>query len=223
MSLFADVPDDPSLADPLPASPLALLGRWIDEARRGRVQRNPTAMTLATLGPEGDLSARVVLCRHYEPEQGYVVFYSNRESRKGDALAANPRAAAVLHWDALQRQVRLEGPVLPSPDAESDAYWESRERAAQIAAAASDQSRSVPSRQAMLERLREAEVRLGGADGPPVPRPPHWGGYRLWIAHAELWVGADGRAHDRALWSRGLEPAGDGLRGGPWQRMRLQP
>lgn len=224
MSVFSsDVPQDPSLADPLPESPLPLLERWIDEARLGQVQRNPTAMTVATLGSEGDLSARVVLCRNYDPEQGFVVFYTNRESRKGDALAAHPEAAAVLHWDSLQRQVRIEGPILESPDEESDAYWESRERAAQIAAAASDQSRSVRSREALLERLREAEARFGGTDGPPVPRPAHWGGYRLWIQHVEFWVGAEGRAHDRVLWSRSLEPAEAGFAAGAWQRMRLQP
>lgn len=223
MSFFAEVPEDPSLADPLPDSPLPLLERWIGEARSGRVQRNPTAMTVATVGPDGDLSARVVLCRGYDAELGFAVFYTNRESRKGDALAANPQAAAVLHWDSLQRQVRLEGPILASPDAESDAYWESRERGAQIAAAASAQSRHVASRSRMLEQLREAEDRLGGAEGPPIPRPPHWGGYRLWIAHAELWVGSVGRAHDRVLWSRGLEPADDGFVASRWQRMRLQP
>lgn len=223
MTLFADVPDDPSLADPLPDSPLPLLERWIDEARTRRVQRNPAAMTVATLGPEGDLSARVVLCRGYDSKLGFVTFYTNRESRKGDALAANPRAAAVLHWDVLQRQVRLEGPVLSSPDEDSDAYWESRERGAQIAATASAQSRHVGSRRQMLERFREAEERLGGAGGPPIPRPPHWGGYRLWIRHAELWVGSVGRAHDRVLWSRPLEPGDAGFAPGPWQRMRLQP
>lgn len=223
MSFFADVPEDASLADPLPASPLPLLERWIDEARSQRVQRNPTAMTVATLGPEGDLSARVVLCRGYDAGQGFVTFYTNRESRKGDALAANPRAAAVLHWDALERQVRIEGPVLLSPDADSDAYWQSRERGAQIAATASAQSRHIRSRGEMLARMRETQERLGGTDGPPIPRPPHWGGYRLWIAHLELWVGSAGRAHDRALWSRHLEPGGEGFRPGPWQRMRLQP
>lgn len=223
MSFFADVPEDASLADPLPDSPLALLERWIDEARSRRVQRNPTAMTLATLGPDGDLSARVVLCRGYDARQGFVSFYTNRESRKGDALAANPRAAAVLHWDSLQRQVRLEGPVLASPDEDSDAYWESRERGAQIAATASAQSRHVASRHAMLARLRDTQERLGGVDGAPIARPPHWGGYRLWIEHVELWVGSDGRAHDRALWSRHLEPGSGGFVPGAWQRMRLQP
>jgi pyridoxamine 5'-phosphate oxidase len=223
MEFFAEVPDDASLADPLPGSPLPLLERWIDEARSQRVQRNPTAMTVATLGPDGDLSARVVLCRGYDAELGFVTFYTNRESRKGDALASNPRAAAVLHWDALERQVRLEGPIVNSPDTDSDAYWQSRDRGAQIAATASAQSRPVLSCHEMLARFREVGERLGGAEGPPIPRPPHWGGYRLWIAHAELWVGSAGRAHDRVLWSRHLEAVPEGFQPGSWQRMRLQP
>lgn len=223
MSFFADVPADASLADPLPASPLPLLQRWIDEACEKRLQRNPTAMAVATLGPDGDLSARVVLCRGYDADDGFVSFYTNRNSRKGDALAANPQAAAVFHWDAQERQVRLEGPVVLSPDADSDAYWQSRDRGAQIAAVASAQSHPVGSRAEMLHRMREMQARYGGADGPPIPRPPHWGGYRLWIQHVELWVGSAARAHDRALWSRGLEADGQGFRASAWQRMRLQP
>ncbi len=223
MSLFTALPDDPSLTDPLPSSPLPLLGRWIQEACDGRVRRNPTSMTLATIGEDGDLSARVVLCRRYDEEAGYLVFHTNRESRKGVALAEHPKAAVVMHWDSLQRQVRVEGPVTVSPEAESDAYWETRDRAAQVAAAVSAQSRLLQSRGQLLERLRAEEERFGGEGGPPVPRPPHWGGYRVWCRHVELWVGAEGRAHDRVLWSRALETDGNGFRAGDWSRMRLQP
>lgn len=223
MSLFTALPDDNSLADPLPDSPLPILGRWIQEARDGRVQRNPTAMTLATVGEDGDVSARVVLCRTYDEKEGFLVFHTNRESRKGVAVAERPEAAIVMHWDALQRQVRIEGPVTLSPDDESDAYWATRDRAAQIAAAVSAQSRLLRSRDDLLERLRGEEQRFGGEDGPPVPRPPHWGGYRVWCRHVELWVGAEGRAHDRVLWSRALEPASDSFQAGDWSRMRLQP
>jgi pyridoxamine 5'-phosphate oxidase len=223
MSLFSALPDDPSLSDPLPTSPLPLLGRWMQEAREGRVQRNPTAMTLATVGDDGDLSARMMLCRAYDEEAGFLVFHTNRESRKGEALSERPEAALVMHWDALQRQVRIEGPVIASPEAESDAYWESRDRAAQIAAAVSAQSRLIRSRDDLLARLHAEEERFGGEAGPPVPRPLHWGGYRVWCRHVELWVGAEGRAHDRVLWSRALEAAGEGFHAGDWSRMRLQP
>ncbi len=220
---FRDVPEDPSLADPLPDSPFAILGRWLDEARGRQVQRNPWAMAVATCDGEGRPSLRLVLCRGYEPDPGYVVFYTNRESRKGRELAARPQAAATFHWDALQRQVRLEGPVTLSPEAESDAYFAGRPRPSQVAAWASAQSRPMATRQALLSELERSEARFGGPDGPPVPRPPHWGGYRLYIERVELWVGSEGRAHDRALWERRLEPGLDGFRGGAWSVARLQP
>ncbi len=221
---FEDVPSDPSLADPLPVEPLALLGRWLAEARSGKVQRNPGAMSLATVDEEGRPSLRTVLCRGFDEEAGFVVFYTNRRSQKGRQLAARPRAAAQFHWDALQRQARLEGPVVPSPDEESDAYVAGRPRLAQIAAWASEQSESFASRAALLERLAETARRFGGDDaGPPVPRPPHWGGYRLFPERVELWVGSEGRAHDRARWERPLRSEGAGFAGSPWSLARLQP
>lgn len=220
---FEEVPKDPSLADPLPKEPLALLGRWLDEARSQAVQRNPGAMALATADADGRPSLRTVLCRGFDAETGFVVFYTNRRSQKGRELAARPRAAAQFHWDALQRQARLEGPVVPSPDEESDAYFAGRPRLAQIAAWASDQSEPLASRQALLERLARTAERFGGAAGPSLPRPLHWGGYRLFAERIELWVGAEGRAHDRARWERSLEPEGEGFVGGPWSVTRLQP
>ena len=223
---FEEIPSDPSLADPLPDEPLALLGRWLEEARNGRVQPNPTAMALATAGEDGRPSLRSVLCRGFDAEAGFLVFYTNRRSRKGRELAARPRAAAHFHWDTLERQVRLEGPVGLSPDAESDAYFASRPRPAQIAAWSSEQSEPVESRAALLEQIAVSEARFGGFGGEgeaPVPRPPHWGGYRLYPERIELWVGSKGRAHDRALWERKLEARGDGWAGGPWSVKRLQP
>ena len=220
---FEDVPSDPSLADPLPTSPLELIARWLREAQEGRVQRNPGAMTVATLGSDGTPAARVVLCRGFDPEHGYVVFHTNRRSHKGRELAAHARAAAVIHWDALQRQIRMRGPVLESPDEESDAYFDGRPRPAQIAAWASQQSEPIATREALLEKLAEQERRFGGASGGRVPRPPHWGGYRLFLESVELWVGAEGRAHDRVLWQRQLARTGDGYAGSAWTMTRLQP
>ena len=217
---YRDISDDPSLSDPLPESPLPLLERWIGEAHEQRGQRNPGAMTLATVGGDGSISARVVLCRGYDPKQGFVVFFTNSNSRKGRALRENPRAAAVFHWDALQRQVRIEGRIGPSPEPESEAYFSSRARPAQFAAWASNQSEPIASRAAFLERLAAEERRFGERE---VPRPPHWIGYRLFIERIELWVGAEGRAHDRAFWSRELNASGDGFLGGDWTVARLQP
>ena len=220
---FEEVPKDPSLADPLPEEPLALLGRWLEGARSQAVQRNPGAMALATADANGRPSLRTVLCRGFDPKAGFVVFYTNRRSQKGRELAAQPRAAAQFHWDALQRQARLEGPVAPSPDEESDAYFAGRPRPSQIAAWASDQSEPLASRRALLDRLAETAERFGGDAGAPIPRPPHWGGYRLFLERVELWVGSEGRAHDRARWQRVLRPEGRGFVGGPWSLTRLQP
>ena len=220
---YRDIPDDPSLADPLPGSPLLLLDQWIREAHERRVQPNPGSMTLATLGADGALSARVVLCRGYDAERGFVLFFSNSRSRKGRALHENPRAAAVFHWDALQRQVRIEGRIGQSPDAETEGYFSSRARPVQIGLWASEQSEPVASREAFLERLAAEERRFEERGASEIPRPPHWLGYRLFFERIELWVGADGRAHDRALWVRELKEVGDGFAGGNWSVSRLQP
>ncbi len=222
--LFEDFPADTSLADPLPAEPFALLGHWLTEAQQQQVQPNPDAITLATVDPDGRPTARMLLCRGFEPDPGYVVFYTNRRSRKGLALRPHGYAAIVFHWDTLGRQVRLEGPVVHAPDEESDAYFAQRPRASQLSAWASDQSETIGSRLELLDKLRAVEDRYGH-DGPaPVPRPPHWGGYRLYIESVELWVGSLGRAHDRGEWSRTLAKGADGFyTGGPWRVRRLQP
>ncbi len=222
MPLF-EAPADLSLADPLPESPLPLLARWLEEAREGGVLRNPTAMTLATVAPDGNPSARVLLCRGFDEARGALVFYTDRGSRKGVELTAHPRAAAVFHWDALERQVRIEGPVDPLADSESDAWFASRPRAAQIAAWASAQSRPVSSRQALLDQMRARQERFAGEPEAPIPRPPDWVGYQLCIETIEFWVGAAGRAHDRALWTRVPAAATGGFAGAVWSVVRLQP
>ena len=207
----------PALPETLPADPMPLLEQWLAEAT-GAI-RNAIAMALATVEPDGRPAARMVLCRGLDARAGWLVFYTDRESDKGRALAVTPRAAAVFHWDAFERQVRVEGPVTLAPDADSDAYWSSRPHDARVAAAASAQSRPVESRRAFLARLAEAAARFDG----DVPRPPRWGGYRIWAERVELWVGQPARAHDRARWMRTLAPAADGFAGGPWRATRLQP
>ena len=176
-------------------------------------------MTLATVEPDGRPSARLVLCRGIDTRAGWLVFYTDRESAKGRALEANPRAALVFHWDAFERQARIEGLVTLAPDADSDAYWNSRPRDARLAATASDQSQPIGSRAAYLAKI-EAASSLLAAD---VPRPKRWRGYRVWAERVELWVGQPARAHDRALWTRSLASAGEGFTGGAWRSTRLQP
>ena len=226
-----------ALPDPLPETPMALARDWLDEATRLKVQPNPNAMTLATVGADGRPAARIVLCRGLEVDAGCVTFYTNTTSRKGQELAATGRAAVLFHWDTLHRQVRLEGPVTQVPAAESDAYFASRPWQSRVGAWASQQSQPVAERAALRQALEAEAARfgapvaeLGGNGGPqdyPVPRPPHWGGYRLWVEDAELWVEAAFRLHDRARWVRTLQAhVSEGetrFSSGAWQATRLQP
>lgn len=219
-----------SLPEHLPESPADLFRAWFDEAAARGIQPNPDAMTLATVDPDGRPSARIVLCKALHEKPGFLVFYTNALGRKGRALAANPRAAAVLHWDALDRQIRVEGPVVRSPEAESDAYFISRRWESRVGAWASEQSEPVASRDEMMERVRRTAAGLGvdlsaasRGGSIEITRPPHWGGYRLWFDRVELWCGGLGRVHDRAEWRRGLTPAREGFESGPWTSTRLQP
>jgi pyridoxamine 5'-phosphate oxidase len=207
----------PLLPEPLPDDPLALLEAWLAEATAAL--RNATAMTLATVTRAGQPSARMVLCRGFDARAGWLVFYTDRESAKGEALAAHPRAALVFHWDAFERQVRIEGPVTLAPDTDSDAYWATRPPDARAAAVASHQSRPLAARADLLARV-EAVARDHAGEA---PRPPRWGGYRVWAERIELWVGQPARIHDRAVWTRALTRGGDDFAGGPWTATRLQP
>lgn len=221
---FEAHPRDASLADPLPASPLRLLARWLVEAREGAGMRNPDAMTLASVDAEGAPRARVVLCRGFDAAHGEFTFYTNRRSAKGRELAARPVASATFYWDALSRQARITGRVREASDAVSDAYFAGRPRASQIAAWASEQSEPIASRAALLETMEAEADRFGGMDaGDPVPRPPHWGGYVLCAQRIELWVGSDGRAHDRAEWVRPLPVSSQAVAADHWRVARLQP
>jgi pyridoxamine 5'-phosphate oxidase len=219
------------LPEPLPADPFGLLKAWWDEAHSKRVQPNPNAMTLATVDPDGRIGARTVLCKAINITDGFFVFYTNYSGRKGVALDAGSRAALVFHWDDLDRQVRVEGLVVRSPDEESDAYFASRPWQSRIGAWASDQSRPVASRAAMQDKLAAAMRRFGlDPDRPPetganvnIPRPRHWGGYRIWAERLELWAAGPGRLHERAEWKRTLAQANAGFQGGPWSSTRLQP
>jgi pyridoxamine 5'-phosphate oxidase len=209
-----------SLPSTLPDDPMPLVHDWFSRARADKVQPNPDAMVVATATADGRPSARVVLCKHFVVDPGYVVFFTNYESRKGAELAANPRAAAVFHWDTMSRQVRLEGPILRSPSEESDAYFATRALDSRLGAWASLQSQPLDSRTTLLKRVAIETARYGTH----VPRPPHWGGYRLWPETVEMWIEGSFRVHDRAVWRRMLEPAGPyEFKPGAWQSTRLYP
>ncbi|MEM1424152.1 MAG: pyridoxamine 5'-phosphate oxidase [Planctomycetota bacterium] len=218
------------LPETLPADPMPLFKQWVEHATSEKVQPNPTAMTLCTVDPDGMPSGRVVLCRAIVEDPGFLRFYTNKASQKGRALAAHPRASVVFHWDALDRQVRVSGPVTHATDEESDAYFNGRHPMSRAGAWASDQSRPIGSREEMLAKVESTvgemgldyeRLQEGGAF--EIERPPHWGGYRVWAERVELWAGSPVRIHDRAEWRRELTPDGDGFAGGAWSSTRLQP
>ena len=188
--------------------PLAELEAWVATAESSGVEL-ATAFALATADADGAPSVRMVLARGID-ERG-IAFYTNRLSRKGRDLAANPRAAAAFHWASLGRQVRLAGPVEEIGEDESGAYFGSRAPGSRISAWASAQGEPIESRPALEARWTAARARFAGGD---VPLPPFWGGYRLMPAVVEFWASGPDRLHDRIEYRR--LPVG-------WERRRLQP
>jgi pyridoxamine 5'-phosphate oxidase len=185
--------------------------RFADLFERARKTEptDPTAMSLATADRAGVPSVRIVLLKSFDP-RGFV-FYTNRQSRKGDDLAANPRAALCFYYPSLGEQCRVEGSVELTTEAESDAYFHSRPRESQLGAWASRQSRPLERHELLVERLADLEAQHHGAD---VPRPRWWGGYRLLPAAIELWRQGDFRLHHRELYTR---------YGDAWQKQLLNP
>jgi pyridoxamine 5'-phosphate oxidase len=180
----------------LPADPIAQFERWFEDAKRAQAHE-PNAMTLATVGTDGQPSARVVLLKGVD-RRG-LTFYTNLASRKSRELAADARAALVFWWGPLARQVRFEGSVEEVDTAEADAYFASRPRGSQIAAWASAQSSVLPSREALEMAVQGYNDRFAAGR---VPRPEFWGGFRLVPARVEFWQGRQDRLHDRLCYIR---------------------
>jgi pyridoxamine 5'-phosphate oxidase len=176
--------------------PLALFESWYAEARDSEIN-DSNAMALATVDSDGQPSVRMVLLKGHGPD-GFV-FYTNREGRKAADLAAVPKAALLFHWKSLRRQIRIEGPVDLATDAESDAYFASRSRDSQLGAWASDQSRDLADRATFEARFDAMKARF---EGGAVPRPPHWGGYRVTPQRIEFWQDRAHRLHERRLFTR---------------------
>jgi pyridoxamine 5'-phosphate oxidase len=168
-------------------------------------------MAWATVGTDGMPSLRIVLMKNYD-EKG-MVFFTNRQSRKGEQLRTHPKAAMCLHWKSLKRQIRTEGLITQVSDAESDAYHASRPRGSQIAAWASQQSRILEDRALLERRTQELEKKYQGQE---VPRPPHWGGYRLMPLMIEFWQERPFRLHDRIVYQRSSDKDA-------WRMERLYP
>ncbi len=188
--------------------PIELFGDWFRAAQGAGIYL-PESMTLATATPDGRPSARMVLLKGFD-QQGFR-FFTNYESRKARELDANPRATLVSHWAVLQRQVRIEGTVARLTTEESEAYFKTRPRGAQVGAWASRQSAELADRKLLDDRVEEYQEKFKGGD---VPLPPFWGGYRLTPERIEFWQGRANRLHDRLLFER---------RGEGWQSMRLYP
>jgi pyridoxamine 5'-phosphate oxidase len=189
-------PHPPLHADELAADPIEQFRRWFEVAEAEVPLAD--AMTLATADADGVPDARMVLLKGYGPD-GFR-FFTNFGSTKAAQLAANPRAALVVYWRELDRQVRARGPVERLDVADSDAYFATRSRESQLGAWASPQSRVLPDRESLDERLVEVEARFG--DGSDVPRPDFWGGYLLRPEEIEFWQGQQARLHDRFRYTR---------------------
>lgn len=178
------------------SDPFQLFDEWFAEARASEIN-DPEAMALATVSRDGRPSVRMVLLKGHGPD-GFV-FYTNRDGRKGGELAANSNAALAFHWKSLRRQIRIEGAVASVADAEADAYYATRVRDSQLGAWASDQSRPLDRRATLEARFAEVARRF---EGQPVPRPPHWTGFRIVPQSIEFWSDGAHRLHERRLFTR---------------------
>ena len=193
---------------PLATSPFVQFQAWMADAEKSE-PNDPNAMIVATVAPDGRPSLRTVLLKGVD-DRGFV-FYTNKESRKGDELAANPHAALLFHWKSLHRQIRIEGTVEHVADAEADAYYATRQRISRLGAWASQQSRPLADRSVLEERLAEMERRFPDE----IPRPGYWSGYRILPDNFEFWQDMPYRLHDRTVYRRSEN--------GGWTQTKLYP
>jgi pyridoxamine 5'-phosphate oxidase len=209
-ALRREYESNPLDVEDLAADPIVQIQRWLDEWVAS-TPHEPSAIVLVTADGQGRPSARNVLLRRLDGAG--LTFFTSYRSRKAQDLAANPHATILFSWVPVLRQIHVAGSVHRVPAAESDAYWATRPRGSQLAAWASEQSSVLPDRAALEARFAEMEERYKGGE---VPRPPHWGGYRLVPETVELWQGRANRMHDRLRYQR--VPGRDG-----WDVVRLAP
>jgi pyridoxamine 5'-phosphate oxidase len=191
--------------------PFARFAGLLELARANTSHREPTAMSLSTVDADGRPSSRIVLLKAADA-RGFS-FFTNLDSRKGQALKGNPSVALLFHWQPLEVQVRIEGDAVQVPDAEADAYFAGRPRQSQLGAWASDQSRPLESRDELLCKMELLQERFTGHT---VPRPPNWSGFRVVPRAIEFWRNQESRLHERELYTRAGPDA-------PWARSLLNP
>ena len=215
------------LPEILPDDPMHQAKRWFDRTNSEKWQPNPNAMTLSTVDKNNAPSSRIVLCKYFVADPGYIVFFTNYNSRKGKEIRDNSEVSLVFHWDNIGRQLRIKGIAVYSPSSESDEYFASRNRGSQISAWGSNQSQPVESRSELIKQMND---KLDEFDSPSthnekeIPRPPHWGGIRVWANEIELWMDGEDRVHDRARWTRKLKINQDNsFSTSKWIGTRLQP
>jgi len=190
-------------------NPVDQFAQWFDKARRCKAIEDATAMCLSTLDADGFPDGRMVLLKSFD-ERGFV-FYTNLHSPKGQALARTPRAALMFYWEALKRQVRVQGETEIVSDAQADAYWKTRARLSQLGAWASKQSDELSTRAILIKDVAKLALKYGTG---PVPRPPYWTGVRVIPRQIEFWEAGLNRLHDRFLYTRN---------GDEWKIRRLYP
>ena len=211
-------------------NPLLLLQSWLNEAMELDLQPNPDTMAIATSNSQGLPNVRMVLCKEINTKEGYVVFYTNYNSVKSLEIKENPKCSALFHWDKLGYQIRIRGEILQSPDEENDTYFASRHLGSQVGAWASNQSNPVEDREALDDQFKKILDRFNltsesiTRNEQKIPRPPNWGGYRLWIEEIEFWLNQKDRLHDRLHFRRALTISSEGIETEKkWTVKRLQP
>ena len=218
------------LSQSMTQNPLLLLQSWLNEAMELDLQPNPDTMAIATSNSQGLPNVRMVLCKEINTEEGYVVFYTNYNSVKSLEIKENPKCSALFHWDKLGYQIRIRGEILQSPDEENDTYFASRHLGSQVGAWASNQSNPVEDREALDDQFKKILDRFNltsesiTRNEQKIPRPPNWGGYRLWIEEIEFWLNQKDRLHDRLHFRRALTISSEGIETeNKWTVKRLQP
>ena len=218
------------LSQSMTQNPLLLLQSWLNEAMELDLQPNPDTMAIATSNSQGLPNVRMVLCKEINTEEGYVVFYTNYNSVKSLEIKENPKCSALFHWDKLGYQIRIRGEILQSPDEENDTYFASRHLGSQVGAWASNQSNPVEDREALDDQFKKILDRFNltsesiTRNEQKIPRPPNWGGYRLWIEEIEFWLNQKDRLHDRMHFRRALTISSKGIETEKkWTVKRLQP